>query len=97
MKKESEFQKELVEELSELFPGVIVFKTDANQIQGFPDLMILWGRHWAALETKRATYSSKRPNQMYYVDVLNAMSFSSFINPENKERVLHELQRSFKS
>lgn len=95
MKRESVFQTQLIERLSELFPGVIVFKTDANQIQGFPDLMILWKNKWAALEVKQSPYSDKQPNQVYYVDVLNAMSFAAFINPSNEEEVLNELQRAF--
>lgn len=80
-----------------IFPGCIVMKTDPNYIQGIPDLLILWNDKWATLEVKRSSKATQRPNQNYYVELMNNMSFSSFIFPENKEEVLDELQRSFRS
>jgi hypothetical protein len=74
-----------VNELEEMFPGCIVLHIDANEIQGMPDLLILYGKRWAALEGKRSESAPYRPNQEYYVDLLNEMSFSAFIYPENKE------------
>lgn len=97
MSKESKFQSELIKELKYLFPGCIVVKLDANYIQGLPDLLILWNEHWAALECKKSINAKHRPNQNYYVDRLNVMSFASFIYPENKEEVLNELQSAFQS
>ena len=47
MARESKFQSELIKELYELFPGCIVLKNDANYIQGFPDLTILYRPFWA--------------------------------------------------
>lgn len=93
---ENKFQQDLVKELEELFPGSIVMKNDPNYIQGIPDLTILYKNKWAALEVKDSKDSPSRPNQSYYVDLLNNMSFSRFIYPENKEEVLDELQRSLK-
>ena len=95
--KESEFQHKLKLELKERFPGAIVLKTDANYIQGFPDLLILWKEHWFALECKRKEDAHKQPNQEFYVDLLNQMSFSAFIDPSNKGKVLDDLERAFKS
>ena len=95
--KESEFQHKLKLELKERFPGAIVLKTDANYIQGFPDLLILWKEHWFALECKRKEDAHKQPNQEFYVDLLNQMSFSAFIDPSNKGEVLDDLERAFKS
>ena len=94
---ESRFQSEVIHDIKKMFPDCIIMKLDANYIQGIPDLLILYGAHWATLECKKSITSSKRPNQKYYVNLMNEMSFSSFIYPENKEDVLHELQQAFKS
>lgn len=95
MLKENKFQKDLIKEIKEMFPGCIVLKNDPNYIQGMPDLTILHDKHWATLEVKRNASAKRQPNQEYYVGQMNEMSFSRFICPENKEEVLHELQRSF--
>ena len=95
-KLESVFQHELIREIKERFPGCIVTKTDPTYIQGIPDILILYEDKWATLECKRSSSSSKQPNQTYYVEKMNGMSFSAFIFPENKEEVLDELERSFK-
>lgn len=95
MAKENKFQALLIKELKEIFSDCIVLKNDANYIQGFPDLLILYKNMWAALECKRSSNASHRPNQDYYVDVLNNMSYANFICPENKEEVLDELQQAF--
>lgn len=95
--RENKFQAALIKELKSLFPGCIVLKNDANYIQGIPDLLILYKNKWAALECKMDSKASKRPNQEYYIKLMNKMSFAAFINPDNKERVLNELSQSFKS
>ena len=92
---ESEFQAELKKELKERFPGCIVMKNDASCIQGIPDLLVLYQNKWAALECKESARAKHRPNQDYYVDMMNKMSFSAFIYPENKEDVLNDLEQSF--
>lgn len=92
---ESKFQKDLKDRLKKMFPGCIILKNDANSLQGIPDLLILYNEHWAMLETKRQEGAKRRPNQPYYIDKLNRMSFAAFIEPENEEEVLCELQRSF--
>ena len=96
-KLESTFQSNLIKELKELFEGCIVTKLDSGHIQGIPDLLILWKDKWATLECKRSASAKKRPNQDYYVGLMDKMSFSRFICPENKEAVLNDLQRAFKS
>lgn len=93
--KESKFQSELKKELKERFPGCIVTKLDSGDIQGIPDLLVLYGKKWATLENKKSEKAPKRPNQEYYVDKMNEMSFSRFIYPENKEAVLDELENVF--
>ena len=93
--KENAFQAALIKDLKALFPGCVVLKNDPNYIQGFPDLTILYKDRWAVLECKTSLSAPKRPNQTYYVDMLEEMSYASFICPENREEVLDELQQAF--
>lgn len=95
MGNESEFQRKLIKELKERFPECIVLKNDPNYIQGIPDLMVLGKNKWAALEVKKSAKADHRPNQDYYVEKMNDLSFSAFIYPENKEEILNELERTF--
>ncbi len=94
-KLESEFQARLIKELEDIFPGCIVLKNDPDYIQGFPDLLILFENKWAALECKRDAKAARRPNQRYYVELLDNMSYAAFVYPENKEEVLYELGKAF--
>ena len=95
--RESNFQADLKKELKRIFPGCIITKLDSGDIQGIPDLLILYKNKWATLECKKSKNESKRPNQEYYVRLMNEMSFSRFIYPENKEEVIDELQQTFGS
>ena len=92
-KLESGFQDRLIAEIKCMFPGCMVFKMD--QIQGIPDLLILYGKRWASLENKKSATAKRQPNQEYYVDLMNNMSFSRFIHPGNKEEVLTDLKKAF--
>lgn len=93
-KLESGFQDRLVREIKDELPGCMVFKMD--QIQGIPDLLILHNDKWASLECKRERSAKRQPNQEYYVDRMNEMSFSRFIYPENREDVLDELYQALR-
>lgn len=93
---ENKFQADLIKEIKHRIPGVIVLKNDADYIQGIPDLIILYKKHWAALECKKSASASHRPNQNYYISLLDKMSFARFIWPENKEVVLNDMVRSLK-
>lgn len=92
---ENRFKTKLVGELEDLFPGCIITHFDPNETQGLPDLLILYGPKWAALEGKKNETASARPNQPYYVDLMNKMSFAAFIYPENKDEVLDALYLYF--
>lgn len=94
-KLEADYQPQLKAKLRALFPGCQIFKLDSAEYQGIPDLLILWGRQWAILEVKRYHGARKRPNQEWYVETFNEMSFSAFISPENEEAVLNDLQYAF--
>lgn len=95
-KLESKFQKEVIDEIKARFPGCIALKNDSSYIQGFPDWTIFYEDKWAVLEMKRERGASKQPNQEYYVESLDKMSFSRFVYPENKDEVLDELDMLFK-
>ena len=93
-KLERDFQRDLIKELKDIFEGCIVMKNDSSYIQGIPDLIVLFNDRWAALEVKKSRTASHRPNQEYYVDKMDDMSFARFVYPENKEDVLDELQQT---
>ena len=95
--KEKVFQSRLIKDIKQMLPGAIVLKNDPNYIQGIPDLLVLYEDKWAALECKQSENSKRQPNQEYFVDVMDHMSFSKFIYPENKEDILRELQQAFRS
>lgn len=96
MRRENRFQSDLIAELKERFPGCVVLKNDSSYIQGIPDLLILYRDRWAMLECKRSEREIHQPNQDWYISKLDEMSYASFIFPENRERVLSELQQAFK-
>lgn len=92
---ESKFQANLIKKLKEIYPGCMVLKNDSSYLQGVPDLLVLYNDHWASLEVKKNANARHQPNQDYYVDKMNEMSFSRFICPENEEEVLSDLKRAF--
>lgn len=92
--RENKFQANFKQELMDRFPGCMVTKLDSSNIQGIPDLLFLYEDKWATFEVKRCANAKRQPNQEYYVDKMNGMSFSRFVCPENKEEVLDELQRT---
>lgn len=96
MTPESEFKKRLMREIERQYPGAVILKNDANARQGIPDHIILFGPRWAMFEAKAYQYSHRQPNQQYYIDVLNQMSFASFVYPQNKEWFLNELQQALR-
>ena len=87
---ESGFQDGLIKDLKTMF-----FKME--QRQGIPDLLLLHQGRWAALECKQHAKAKHQPNQDYYVDKMNEMSFARFVYPENKQEVLDELYQTFQS
>lgn len=89
---ERDFQAALIRELYERFPGCVVMKMDASYKQGIPDILVLYNDRWAMLECKKSARAHHQPNQDYYVQRLDELSFCRFIYPENKEEVLYELE-----
>lgn len=95
--RENQFQADLIKEIKALLPGCIVMKNDANYLRGIPDLIILFGSKWAALECKQSESAKHQPLQDYYISTMNNMSYASVIFPENKKEVLHELLQALRS
>ena len=94
---ESAYQRLLIKELEHRFSGCLILKQDSGLRQGIPDLLILWHDKWATLEVKASWDSPEQPNQHYYVELMDNMSFAAFIYPENQEEVLNALQHAFQS
>lgn len=94
---ENAYQAKLIRKLKRKFPGCEILKNDSGYRQGIPDLTLYWGPHWAMLEVKDSLTARRQPNQPYYVEKLNEMSFAAFICPENEEEVLAALESAFAS
>lgn len=92
---ENKFQSKLIKDIKKEFPGCMVLKNDSSYLQGVPDLSIFYKDHYAMLEVKKSKNAKRQPNQEYYVDKLNKMSYASFVYPENRDRVMEELKRRF--
>jgi hypothetical protein len=97
MSLESDFQSDLIKRLNIMIGDKgFVFPKDGNYIQGFPDVLILYKNRWAALECKRSPNEPFQPNQEFYIDMINGLSFAACIYPENEEEVLHDLQQALR-
>ena len=92
---ENEFQSKVIKEIKKIFPKSIVIKTDPGYLQGVPDLLVLLDNTWFALEVKKNATAKHRPNQDYYVSLMNRMSWARFVHPENFKEVVNELARAF--
>lgn len=96
MGRESRFEAHVLKRLDREFPGCFVVKNDASLVQGIPDRTVFFGDKWAMLEVKESANAPERPNQAYYVELFDRMSFARFICPENEEDVFDALQQTFK-
>lgn len=89
------FKTKFIKRIEYLIPDAIVLLTDPGYVQGIPDLFVLYGPYWAALEVKASNTSSIRPNQEWWINRLGQMSYAAFVYPENEEEVLLGLQQAF--
>lgn len=94
---ENKFKTDLIKEIKTRLPGSMVVHLDPTELQGIPDILVLYKDKWAALEGKKTATASHRPNQNFYVEKMNNMSFAAFIFPENKEEILNDLQHALES
>lgn len=96
-KLEREIQSRIIKKIKARLPGVKIFKGDTHFQQGTLDLIILYRDRWAMLEVKKSKTASRRPNQQWFVDELNEMSYAALIHPDNEEDILNELQRALQA
>ena len=89
--RESKFQAKLIKDIKERLPDCIVLKNDPTYLQGIPDLTVFNNNKWATLEVKKSANASHQPNQDYYVEMMDRMSFSRFVYPENRDTVFSDL------
>ena len=89
--RESKFQAKLIKDIKERLPECIVLKNDPTYLQGIPDLTVFNNDKWATLEVKKSANASHQPNQDYYVELMDRMSFSRFVYPENRDAVFSDL------
>jgi hypothetical protein len=94
--RERDYQAQLIQRIERMFPGSVVLKNDTAYLQGVPDLLILYEDKWAMLEVKTSANAPTRPNQDYYIELFDRMSFAAYIWPEVEEDVLNELQHTFR-
>ena len=94
---ENKYQAHIIKRIKEIFPDVLILKNDPSYQQGVPDLVILWFDCWASLEVKSSAPANRQPNQDYFIEKLDEMSFAAYIYPENEEEVLSALQQAFES
>ena len=92
---ERDYQARLIQKIRSRFKGCYILKNDSSYLQGVPDLLILYKNRWAMLEVKSKSTFTTQPNQRYYIDELDNMSFAAIIYPENEEDVLDDLQYAF--
>ena len=89
--RESKFQAKLIKDIKERLPDCIVLKNDPTYLQGIPDLTAFNNDQCATLEVKKSANASHQPNQDYYVEMMDRMSFSRFVYPENRDAVFSDL------
>lgn len=93
---ERDYQPTVIARLKEILPGCVVLKNDSGYIQGIPDLSFFFEDKWGMLEVKPNIFAKYQPNQEWYLDHLNQMSYANMICPENEEEIYLEIQRTFR-
>lgn len=94
---ENRYQAEFIKKLKRALPGCEVLKNDPQYQQGMLDWTVLCDDFWAMLEIKASRTARKQPNQDYFVQKFDGMSFAAFVYPENEEEVLIAIQEAFAS
>lgn len=95
-KLEKDFEDDFMDELDAVLPDGFWIKGNSTMRQGIPDRLFLHGPNWALLEFKRDSKSAIQPNQDWYVEKFNEMSYSAIVTPENYREVIDEIQSAFR-
>lgn len=94
---EGRFKEEFSKDLAYHFPDIVLLKNDEQLLQGVPDMLLLYNDRWAMLEFKASADAAMQPNQRYYVELFDHMSFAAFVYPENADEIMTELGRHFEA
>lgn len=94
---ERNYQAKLIKRIERALPEAYVRKADIQQ--GWPDLLILAPGFWALLEVKRGVPGPEdfQPNQEWWIEEFNNMSFSACIYPENEQDVIDGLRKAYRA
>ncbi len=98
---ERHYQRDLIKTIKGRFPiGTCdVLKNNSGYRQGIPDLSVFLPGFWAWLEVKpeKPTRAEDwEPNQEWYVEWANRLTFGATIYPENEKEVLDALVSAYK-
>lgn len=93
-KPETRYQASVVRRLENEFPSCVVIRLDPRLVQGYPDLLILHNDRWAMLEVKLTADAAQQPNQPYYVEMFDRMSYCAFIYPDIEDVIFDDLQQA---
>lgn len=91
------FKTRFIKRIKRECPFAVVLLTDPGYLQGVPDILVLVEDYWFCFEVKAAKGSRRQPNQTWWVDKLDDMSFARFVYPENEEEVILGFQRALES
>lgn len=96
---ESNFKREFKKEILLRCPSLTEFDLIEPDTYGRSrsDLVILGDGCWAALEFKKEENASRQPNQEWNTERLSKKGYSKFVDPDNAEEVLSELEKLFLS
>lgn len=95
-KREAVIQSAFMKRLEEIFPEMLWLKVDSTNRPGWPDVIFFVGHRYGVLEFKAERGSHRQPNQDYWVDRFNTMSYGRFVYPENVGEALDEILQTFR-
>lgn len=93
MKKESEFEKEVVKYLKSKGCDVFKMRIAPGVAEGTPDRLFLKEGFWGFLEVKASKDAPFRPLQKEKIKKYNDWSYARAVYPENWEEVKAELEK----